>query len=180
MFGSFVSMVFGCFLVIASFRLSMHTFRRLVRGLFVRLFPKRRIESYDFIFVIISAALFIVFEIIGIHRLIDPIVPGQAIINVHAENLIRNDREPYDLRVEITVANFGGSLDTGNVIIAPFDDRGIYSALIYFGWLQNRVQVRIFRQTNATKSIVLRWEHISICSRLGLTDKDIYIMDKSD
>lgn len=124
---------------------------------------------------IVSLTVFFASELIGIDLLIDPLIPGQAVIDIDAKELVRSSPTPYDLRVEIAVANFGGSLDPDKNFYGKFDERGVYTILVDLGWLQSYVRVKVFNQIKPDNPIEVKWEHISTWARLGFTETHIYI-----
>jgi hypothetical protein len=166
MLKTFLQMVLGTLLVLLSFHLTFVSLKRLLK----KMFPRRRLLHNVF-----SIIMFAFFQLIGIDLLIDPIVAGQAVIQVHAEALVLKAPVPDDLRIEMAVANFGGSLDSNNFYRGRFDESGIYTALVRFDWLQNHVRVKVYWQTKPNPPIEVRWYHISPWARLGLCDKNINI-----
>jgi hypothetical protein len=166
---SFLKMAIGTILVFFSFHLTTTTLRQLLR----KFLPRRRMLHN-----IVSLAVFFASELIGIDLLLDPLIPGQAVIYINAKELVRQSPTPYDLRVEIAVANFGGSLDPNKIFYGKFDERGVYVILVDLDWLQSYVRVKIFNQIRPDLPIEIKWEHISTWARLGFTDSYIRFLSR--
>jgi len=171
MFFVYVKMAIGAALVIFSFRLTVCNLRKVLE----MILPNRKIVNN-----FLALIAFVASELIGVNLLIDPMVPGQALISVDASELVNKARVPAALRVEIAVANLNGSLDKEAIYRGKLSSEdGLYTALVSFDWFQSYVRVRIYETANPTTSIVEEWRHISPWARIGMSDEKVVIRQRN-
>jgi len=123
----------------------------------------------------VLVVLLVVLEFLGIHLVVDPLVPGDGIIYVHATgdqalhpSLVEN------LRLEIMPVRFDGHRDSQRMHSGPFDDTRKYSTLVAFNWGESYVFLRVY-DVARRKILLQRYVHISPYVRVGLYDKHIYL-----
>jgi hypothetical protein len=170
MLSAYLKLAMGAILVICSFRLTMVRLRQALENILPgwRVIPK-----------IVSVVTFVVAELIGMNLLIDPMVPGQALISVDAREHMFMTAVPAALRVEIAVANIDGSLDKETIYRGRLDANGIYTALVSFDWFQSYARIRLYESANPQASIVEEWKHISPWARIGFTDERVMIRQRN-
>jgi hypothetical protein len=121
----------------------------------------------------------VIVEVIGLHLIIDPIVPGQqAAIHVHAFTKESNDALlTKNFLIELAPLSFDGKVDYGRLRSGTFSHAGIFSTIMSFDWGEHRLFIRIYDRSQSERPVIEDYKSISPYVRVGLFEKHIYLDD---
>jgi len=163
MLQTFVELVVGVSLVTFAHYLTIRRLREALNQAGLRRFS-----------LALSIVCFLALEVLAVHLLIDPMIPGKAVIVVRGAELLRRQSAPFDVRVEIDVARFDRTVAAeSHVGGARFDSNGVYFAPVTFGWFENYVRIGIYKQSRPETPIQVVWHRVSPWARLGLYEPEI-------
>jgi hypothetical protein len=146
---------------------------RSIKHIIKNTFPQ---ASTTFLKIPFAILYWIVLEIIGLHLVLDPIIPGQGTIYVHAAKT--GATYPFamkNIRIEIAPVEFEGHIDLDRIQYGSFSETGAYSALVKFNWGEHRIYVRAYDQAQPDRSLLADFISISPYVRVGLCDKHVYL-----
>ena len=160
----FVFFAVGVILVSISFYLIIRKLREFLR---------MTIPHLTLLNTVIPFVLFAAIETYGIDLLVDPLLPGQAIVVIHAEELVRHDTAYMALRARVEVLNLDGTV--ARWYFGGFNEHGDYVVLASFGWFQSYAKVTVTKDETSSTPVFTSVEHISNLNRLRVTKKEITI-----
>lgn len=169
MFLSLFKLIAGAFIITLPFWLTTNQVRRLLEIAFPKGSKGRKVTK-----ILVIILHWFILEFLGLHLILDPIIPGQAIIYVDAPRATTD--YPFvleNLRIQIAPVRFDGHPDFQRIRFGSFNHTGTYSTLVNFNWGESRVLIRVYDQAQPRKSLVKRYIHISPYVRVGLWDSHI-------
>ncbi|HEX5715193.1 MAG TPA: hypothetical protein VF179_03475 [Thermoanaerobaculia bacterium] len=117
-----------------------------------------------------------ILEVIGLHFILDQLIPGQGTIYVHAAEV--EGAYPVaieNIAIEIVPVKFAGHVDFSRVYRGAFSKRGIYPALVLFRWGEHRVYLRAYDRSRPSTLLEEDYINVSPYVRVGFWDKHVYL-----
>ena len=108
--------------------------------------------------------------LIGAHLLLNPLVPGQPTIYIHAPPTCPT--RPENLRIKLAPICFDGDIDCDRTSYSSFS-KGLVTEIVVLHVLEQRLQLTLYDETQKNpieKQIV----YLSPYVRCGLWDKHVY------
>ena len=129
MLAPFLKLLLGVFLILLPFLLMVHKVRQLLLS-FLPLTPWRE----KVIKILMSGLCWIMLEVIGLHLILDQLIPGPGTIYIHATEEAGDYSVAIEnIAIEIAPVKYPGDVDYSRVYRGYFNKRGIYPAFVLFG-----------------------------------------------
>lgn len=113
-------------------------------------------------------ALRLLLALVGASLLVDPLIPGQATVYVHAP--ADTDALPRNLRVRIAPVRLDGSPDPLRMTHARFDDAGTSVRSVSFRFFETRLNVRVCDATRPRRTVRAKSVRLSPLEKQGVCD----------
>lgn len=108
---------------------------------------------------------------VGTYLLLDPLIPGQPIIHVHAPNTCPT--RPENLRVKLAPIKIDGTIDPARMSYCSFAG-GLVTEIVVFHVLEQRLLLELYDKTQKNP-IDKRIVYLSPYIRCGIWDKHVYL-----
>ncbi len=167
-FSDAVGLVIGALLILLPLFLKARSIRHLLKELLPQTpFTKKLLHLLSIVFLLII-------EVIGVHLLLDPLVPGQGKIRIElGKGAEKPERVIEDLRIELAPVQLNGQTKLSDIKMGAFDQSGVYSTIIKFDWGEHGVHLRVYDQTQPSQFIRDEYHNVSPYVRAGLWDMSL-------
>ncbi len=112
-------------------------------------------------------------EVVAIHLVIDPVIPGHGVLQVHASWPTQYSHD--NIIVEMAPIEFNGHVDLARLHTGSLTADGSYSVLMQFEWGEQRVYYRAYNAARPDSPFDEGFTSVSPYVRLGLLEKHIFL-----
>ncbi len=114
----------------------------------------------------------LILAIVGAHLLLDPLIPGQPTIHVHAPTEYPTVFE--NLRVRIAPIKFDGNVDPARISNNIFARDSAITKVVVFNVMEQRIHLKLYDATQPKNPLGIRVVYLSPYIRRGLWDKHVH------
>ena len=114
----------------------------------------------------------LILAIVGAHLLLDPLIPGQPTIHVHAPTEYPTVVE--NLRVRIAPIKFDGNVDPARISNNMFARDLAITKVVVFNVMEQRLHLKLYDVTQPKNPLGIRVVYLSPYIRRGLWDKHVH------
>ncbi|MCF8057248.1 MAG: hypothetical protein K9K37_11505 [Desulfocapsa sp.] len=114
----------------------------------------------------------LILGLVGVHLLLDPLIPGQPTVHVHAPTEYPTVVE--NLRVRIVPIKFDGNIDPARISSNIFAGDLAITKVVVFHVMEQRLHLRLYDVTQPENFLGRRVVYLSPYIRLGLWDKHVH------